>query len=200
MEGEKVKLDSMNIAYRNTNYETPEDARLLAQWYADPAIRHLAVPQRDEKDSHQPETAEQIQAQGCDRSRPLSPTVDLMIVSNGITIGHCTVILDPPHRLTRDESEKVAWFGVTLGDERYRGKGIGSRTMKHLEALSAQHGATCAEAGVFEFNEASLHMCRKLGYKEIGRKENFTYWSGKRWADVRLLKRIELPTERNDIK
>jgi len=102
--------------------------------------------------------------------------------------------------MTRDEREKVAWFGITIGDDRYRGKGIGNRTMRHLEAIFAQLGATCAEAGVFEFNEPSLRMCMNLGYDQIGRKENFTYWNGKFWADVRLLKRLALTSEGNDKK
>lgn len=72
----------MQVSYRDTQYDALVDSRLLAQWYADPTIRHLPVPRRNEKDPHQPETAEQIQAQGQDRSAPFSPAIDLMIVAD----------------------------------------------------------------------------------------------------------------------
>jgi len=113
-----------------------------------------------------------------------------MILHENIAFGHCSVIFDPPHRITKEG--KVAWFSITIGKEQYRAKGIGKQTMRHLEALSLVHGATCVEAGVFEFNEPSLRMCLSLGYEKIGMKENFTYWNGRRWADIRLLKKFKI--------
>ncbi len=176
------------ISYRNTNYENLDDSILLARWYADPAIRHLAVPQRDENSLRNPDTPEKIQAQGRDKVSPFSSAFDLMILCDQQPIGHCSIMFDPPHRLTKEG--KVAWFGMTIGEEEYRAKGIGKKTMKYLEKLAIQQGATHVEAGVFEFNEPSMRMCLASGYKPIGRKENFTYWNGKKWADVRLLKKL----------
>lgn len=178
----------MNITYRNTNYDSLEECRLLAKWYADPAIRHLAVPQKDEASYRNPETAEEIQAR--ERSGPYSSAVDLMILHEYLPIGHCSIQFDPPHRITK--AGKVAWFGITIGEEKYRGKGIGKLTMQYLETLSSGQGATCVEAGVFEFNQHSMRMCLSLGYTEIGRKENFTYWNGKKWADVRFRKLLQV--------
>jgi RimJ/RimL family protein N-acetyltransferase len=178
----------MNPSFRDTDYGTLDDSRLLARWHADPSIRHLVVPQRDEAMTlRAPETAEEIRERRR-RPGPFRAAFDQMIEVNGRPVGHCTLIFDPPHRLTREG--KVAWFGITLGEEEYRAKGLGKKTMLHLERLAALHGADCSEAGIFEFNEASLRMCLALSYEKIGQREGMTYWKGRTWADIRLRKKL----------
>jgi RimJ/RimL family protein N-acetyltransferase len=174
------------ISYRPTNYESIEDCRMLAKWDADPKIRHLAMPQRDEHSLSNPKSAEQIQKE--EREKSNDSMVDLLIMSDEKAIGHCSIQFDPPHRLIK--TGKVAWFGLTIGEESFRYKGIGKRVMRHLEELAILHGANCIEVGVFEFNGPSLKMCLALGYREFGRIEKFTYWQGKYWADIRLLKQL----------
>jgi len=44
------------------------------------------------------------------------------------------------------------------------------------------------ELDVFEFNTQAIKLYRKLGYKEIARIPDFTYWQGKVWQDIRMEK------------
>jgi RimJ/RimL family protein N-acetyltransferase len=46
------------------------------------------------------------------------------------------------------------------------------------------------ELGVFEFNTVAIGLYKKMGYNEIGRIEDFTYWNGKMWQDIRMEKII----------
>jgi len=52
------------------------------------------------------------------------------------------------------------------------------------------HGLKRIELGVFEFNENARRLYQKLGYKEIGRIPDFTYWNGKMWPDIRMEKEL----------
>ncbi len=175
------------ITYRNTNYDSPEDCSLMARWYADPAILHLAVPHRDKASYQKVKSAAEIQMEG--KSQAVQEKkIDLIIQEGTNPIGHCTIYFDPGHRLTKEG--KVAWFSVTIGESSYRSKGIGKVVIKHLEELAKDEKATHIEIGVFEFNEPSLRMFRALGYQQIGKIDNFTFWDGKFWADIRLLKLI----------
>lgn len=51
-----------------------------------------------------------------------------------------------------------------------------------------EQGLKRIELGVFEFNQQAQKLYQKLGYKEIGRIDNFTYWQGKMWTDIRMEK------------
>jgi hypothetical protein len=46
------------------------------------------------------------------------------------------------------------------------------------------------ELGVFEFNHAARRLYEKLGYKEIGREYDFTYYDGRMWPDIRMEKEL----------
>ncbi|WP_100402900.1 GNAT family N-acetyltransferase [Bacillus sp. FJAT-42315] len=53
-----------------------------------------------------------------------------------------------------------------------------------------KQGIKRIELGVFEFNKQAQKLYQKLGYKEIGRIENFTYWQGEMWTDIRMEKYV----------
>ncbi|WP_342710115.1 GNAT family protein [Lentibacillus persicus] len=46
------------------------------------------------------------------------------------------------------------------------------------------------ELGVFEFNKPAYKLYQKLGYREIGRIHQFTYWQGSMWSDIRMEKYV----------
>jgi len=79
-----------------------------------------------------------------------------------------------------------AWHGIMLGDVDIRGKGYGfdavMATMRyafeemHLERLDGQ---------MIEYNTLSIHFyCKKLGWKEEGRRRNWYYTKGRYWDQV----------------
>lgn len=182
-----TKTKESDLSYRSVDLNSLEDFKLIAKWDADPSIRHLALPHRDEQSLAKCKTPEQIQ-EDYKKEGPFSPIEKLIILQDGQPIGHCSLILDPPHKLTKDQ--KVGWLGITIGEEKLRSKGLGKRIMAHLEKLSLKHGAKLVEVGVFEFNEAAQKLCRSFGYEEFGKMDRCTYWQGKYWADIRFRKKL----------
>ena len=60
--------------------------------------------------------------------------------------------------------------------------------MEYLEAQVRDQGLKRIELGVFEFNSPAIGLYKKMGYKEIGRIKDFTFYQGEMWADIRMEK------------
>lgn len=101
-------------------------------------------------------------------------------------IGEMNYMVDPPHLFKKEPG--TAWIGITIGESEGRGKGIGYEAIHFLEEQIMNQGLKRIELGVFEFNKQAQKLYKKLGYKEIGRIENFTYWEEQMWTDVRMEK------------
>jgi RimJ/RimL family protein N-acetyltransferase len=101
-------------------------------------------------------------------------------------IGEMNYMVDPSHLYKKESG--TAWIGITIGEPEGRGKGIGYEAIQYLEKEIKKHGLYRVELGVFEFNIQAQKLYRKLGYEEIGRIENFTYWQDKMWKDIRMEK------------
>ena len=67
--------------------------------------------------------------------------------------------------------------------------------MEYLEEQIKLHRLKRIELGVFEFNKPAIRLYEKAGYKEFARIENFTYWQGKMWQDIRMEKYLEKLTQ-----
>jgi RimJ/RimL family protein N-acetyltransferase len=101
-------------------------------------------------------------------------------------IGEMNYTVDPNYLLKKEEG--TAWIGITIGELEGRGKGIGYQAIQFLEEEIKKQGLNRVELGVFEFNTQAQKLYKKLGYHEIGRIENFTYWADKMWFDIRMEK------------
>ena len=101
-------------------------------------------------------------------------------------IGEMNYMIDPGHLYKKETA--TAWIGITIGEAEGRGKGIGYLAIKHLEAQIKKQGLNRIELGVFEFNTQAHNLYQKLGYKEIGRIADFTYWKNQMWSDIRMEK------------
>ena len=99
--------------------------------------------------------------------------------------------VDPEHLLKPVPGS--AWIGITIGEPEARGRGIGREAMRYLEAQITAKGLKRIELGVFEFNAAAIALYRKLGYREFARIEDFTYWQGRLWKDIRMEKYLTSP-------
>ena len=84
-----------------------------------------------------------------------------------------------------------AWIGIDIGEESARGKGIGTQAMQYLEEQIKVQGMHRIELGVFEFNTNAIKLYKKMGFKEIARIPDFTYYQGKMWEDIRMEKRLK---------
>ncbi|WP_077604989.1 GNAT family N-acetyltransferase [Oceanobacillus sojae] len=109
-----------------------------------------------------------------------------LIYDDNHLIGEMNYMIDPKH-LYKKEPE-TAWIGITIGDSKGRGRGIGYEGLQYLEAKIKESGLKRIELGVFEFNIAGQKLYQKLDYKEIGRIKDFTYYQNKMWSDIRMEK------------
>ncbi len=160
---------------------TAQFVEVLNRWENDRELIPLIRPNKSREELERRET---ITLEGV-RER-LTYQQIFQIFVNHEMIGEMNYMVDPPH-LFKQESG-TAWIGITIGEPEGRGKGIGYKAIQHLEEQIYQQGFNRIELGVFEFNTNAQKLYRKLGYEEIGRLEEFTYWQGKMWSDIRMEK------------
>lgn len=113
-----------------------------------------------------------------------------MIVENDKKVGFVTI--DTNFKMSFNESYDTAWISICVGDKKCRGKGIGLKTMKLLEDKVRELGKGKIELGVFEYNTKAINFYEKNGYIAIGKSENFVYYNGNWYSDIRMEKQINL--------
>jgi phosphinothricin acetyltransferase len=121
----------------------------------------------------------------------------------------------PEHRLVVREGDRIlAWAALSPVSSRcvysgvaelslyvaarHRGKGIGSALLKATISSTEKVGRWTLQGGIFPENTPSLHLVRKHGFKEIGRRERIgkmTYGDlAGTWRDVILVERRSIVT------
>jgi RimJ/RimL family protein N-acetyltransferase len=111
-----------------------------------------------------------------------------LIYLNDQLVGEVNYMVDPAHLFKKENG--TAWIGIDIGEASARGKGIGYSAMQYLEEQIKLAGYKRIELGVFEFNINAIKLYQKSGYSEIGRINDFTYWQGRMWQDIRMEKYI----------
>jgi RimJ/RimL family protein N-acetyltransferase len=101
-------------------------------------------------------------------------------------VGEMNYMIDPGHLYKKVEG--TAWLGITIGEPDGRGKGIGFKAISYLENEIKKQGLTRIELGVFEFNRQAYKLYKNMGYQEVARIPDFTYWNGKMHSDIRMEK------------
>ncbi len=171
-----------SLSFRDLS-DSLADARVLTKWANDPEIRYLfRVFPTEESHAHL-YTPEEILAE---KTPSNHRERRLVIEWDGQMVGEMSFGFALPHMI--HQAPDVAWFSIVLGEPEARGRGIGRLAMLHLEQEAQRAGARKVEIGVFEFNARALGLYQSLGYKEIARPPAFTYWNGRKWSDVRMLK------------
>ncbi len=172
----------MQLRFEKLVSPTPEIAAVPHAWTNDPALVHLTRPSRDKADLEKavPVTTSSL-AERIARGLEI-----YLIYAEGQLVGEMNFIVDPPHLLKKESGS--AWLAIGIGEASARGKGIGAQAMQYLEAQIRKQGLVRMELGVFEYNARAIRLYQKLGFREIGRIENFTYWDGKMWTDIRMEK------------
>lgn len=92
----------------------------------------------------------------------------------------------------------TATIGIFIGEEKYRGKGIG----KEVIDLLLDYGFNYLrlhniDLAVFSFNENAIKCYKALGFKEYGRRRECYYLDGK-WHDEILMEMLE--SDYNNVK
>ncbi len=178
----------MNITFTKLIEPTPEIAEVVSKWENDPALIYLTRPNENEEALERREsvTVEHL-------TKRLEHHHIYLIYLNDQLVGEMSYQVDPPHLYKKETG--TAWIGITIGEEIGRGKGIGYHALQYLEEQIKAQGLKRMELGVFEFNTNAIKLYQKLGYQEIGRIDNFTYWQGTMWQDIRMEKYLAIEQE-----
>jgi RimJ/RimL family protein N-acetyltransferase len=174
----------MNISFIKLTQPTLEIAEASNKWENDPALIPFIRPNRTKDDLERLEivTVESL-------ARRLDHDEIYLIYSGGQLVGEMNYQADPKHLYKKESG--TAWIGINIGEESARGKGIGAQAMKYLEKEINARGFQRIELGVFAFNTNAIKLYQKLGYQEIARIEDFTFWQDRFWQDIRMEKYLK---------
>jgi RimJ/RimL family protein N-acetyltransferase len=153
------------------------------KWENDPALVYLMRPNQNQADLEK-----EVYIDLVEFAARIEHQTTYLIYLNDQLIGEMSYQIDPQHLYKKEPG--TAWIGITIGEESARGKGIGPLAMKYLEDEIRSAGYKRIELGVFEFNTRAQKLYQKMGYSEIGRIPNFTFWQDKMWTDIRMEKYI----------
>ena len=171
----------MDIQFTQLTEPTTEYMDALNKWDNDPALVPLIHVNQNQDDLNK-KTQHTLES----LKKRLEYDHTWLIRLGGKLIGEVGYQIDPPHLYKKEPG--TAWIGITIGEEVGRGKGIGFTAIQYLEKQIKGLGLKRVELGVFEFNVNAIKLYKKLGYQEIVRIENFTFWQDKMWQDVRMEK------------
>ncbi|QAS51571.1 GNAT family N-acetyltransferase [Halobacillus litoralis] len=174
----------MNIHFTELKAPDPSIINAFNRWENDPRLVPLTRPNKSNKEI---EGNKLITIDDLTDRLKNHPTY--LIYSDDKLVGEMNYMVDPPHLYKKEPD--TAWIGITIGEEEGRGKGIGYHAIQYLEQQIEQHGLKRIELGVFEFNTQAQKLYQKLGYNEIGRIPEFTYWNQRLWSDIRMEKRFD---------
>ncbi|MCL6574072.1 MAG: GNAT family N-acetyltransferase [Bacillus sp. (in: Bacteria)] len=171
----------MNIHFSKLTEPTSTIVDVFNRWENDPTLVPLTRPNRNKED------IEQQRIMTFDKlTQRLEYIHIFLIYLDDQLIGEMNYMVDPGHLYKKELG--TAWLGITIGEPEGRGKGIGYLAMHYLEEQIKLQGLKRMELGVFEFNNQAQKLYQKLGYQEIGRIKDFTYWEDKMWFDIRMEK------------
>jgi RimJ/RimL family protein N-acetyltransferase len=174
---------ALSLSFTRLTQATTEIVESLNRWENDPALIPLIRPNKTREDLEKREilTLEELE-QRLDHNH-----IYLIYLQNQL-IGEMDYQVDPRHLYKKEIG--TAWIGIVIGEEMGRGRGIGYPAIQYLEQQIKLQGLKRIELGVFEFNTNAIKLYQKLGYKEIARINDFTYWQDKLWQDIRMEKYI----------
>lgn len=74
-------------------------------------------------------------------------------------------------------------------DKKYRGQGIGTSLLNEIIRQSEENGIWTLYCSIIRENAASIAMCKKCGFREIGIREKIAKMSNGIWHDTVLMER-----------
>ena len=172
----------MNITFREVKKDSIDDFILIAKWSNDDSIKHFLIPNftGDDLPYLSPE-----ELYNTALNRP-EPYYQYLILDENIPIGELSIEKYPPQ--LHKKIKNTGWIGITIGEEKYRGHGIGKLAIQFMEDKCRDLKLTRIELGVFAFNHNAVKLYKSMGYKEFGIIKDFTYYQGKWHNDIRMEK------------
>lgn len=178
------KSKEHHLTYRLGDFDSDTDADLLALWYNDGRIRHLAF-QHKSSDSY-----EFIATRHSIRKKMLGmkcPNFRMYFIEcDGISIGQFSIQIQATP--LQKHKEISAWVGLLIGDIRFRGEGLGKEIVIEIERRALEMGACRIELGVYQFNKQALGLYETMGYVEFTIVPKQTWWNGCYWSSIHMEK------------
>ncbi len=172
-----------NIRFIRLENPGPEVLEAFNRWENDPFIISLSRPVRDDRELNAKCTLTLDNL----AKRLINQTIYLIYEKDRL-IGEMNYQADSGPLLKKEPGS--AWISIVIGEEDCRNRGIGYIAMQYLEEHLKSEDIKRIELGVFEFNIRAINLYKKLGYKEIGRIDNFTCRQGKMFQEIRMEKYI----------
>lgn len=171
----------MNLQFEELVVSTPEIAESFNRWENDPALIPLIRPNPDKEAllRREPVTVFKL-------AERLMHDHIYLIRLDGKLVGEMEYQVDPQHLYKKEPG--TAWIGIVIGERSARRKGVGFHAIRFLEDEIKQAGLKRIELGVFEFNTNAIKLYKRMGYNEIARIDDFTFWDDKMWQDIRMEK------------
>ena len=179
-----MKNEELIITFVKVIDPDPEISTTLNQWVNDPLLIPLIRPSRNKE-----ELEEQVLMTTESLKKRLEHIPMYLIYADAQLVGEMNYQIDPDHLFGKKPG--TAWIGIIIGEASARGKGVGTQAMQYLEEQIQSQGLKRIELGVFEFNNKAIKLYKNLGYQEIGRIDDFTYWKGRMWQDIRMEKYLK---------
>ena len=174
----------MGISFEKLVFPTPEIAKTFNKWENDPALSPFIRPNRNRE-----ELEAQVSVTVESLTKRLKDHPIYLIYADGQLVGEMNFQVDPGHLYKKKSG--TAWIGIVIGEASARGKGVGTKAMQYLEKQIQAQGLNRIELGVFEFNINAIKLYKNMGYQEIGCINDFTFWQGRMWQDIRMEKCLE---------
>jgi RimJ/RimL family protein N-acetyltransferase len=174
----------MEITFKKLTNPTGEIVAAFDKWENDPALIPFARMNhtREDLEKRKSVTAETM-------AKRLEDHEIYLIYAGKQLVGEVEYQANPVQLYKKDTS--TAWIGIVIGEGSARGQGVGNLAMNFIERQIRAQGFRRIELGVFEFNTRAIKLYQKLGYREIRRLDNSTYWQDRMWQDIRMEKYLE---------
>ncbi|MGG3912836.1 GNAT family N-acetyltransferase [Rossellomorea vietnamensis] len=171
----------MTLHIKKLTHPNTDILNALNKWDNHPDLIPFIRPNRNREELEQSSNMDMAEL----KDRLESHHIFLIYLENKL-VGEMNYMIDPPHLYKKVKG--TAWLGITIGDPGARGKGIGYESIRYLEKEIKDQGLARIELGVFEFNTQAYELYRQMGYQEIARIPDFTYWNEQMWSDIRMEK------------
>lgn len=170
-----------NLEFRPLDTLNEDVAKRMFAWESDPDYASFCVVCKDPSAPPRYASWQDLQ-----QSVNRSGATRFGIYVNKEFVGEFNFVFDHPALLK--SNPKTAWIGIGIGPRRFRGLGLGIKSLEFLEKEIKQRGGQRIELGVFEFNRPAISLYTKMGYHHFHTIPEFTCFQGKFWADLRFEK------------
>lgn len=168
LEGERIYLSPMTL----------DDVDDYTKWMNDKRVTdNIHSTSRMTSNVSEREWVEDIMKRGGHTFAIISKKDDKLI-------GNCGL-------MRTDYKDGVSTIGIFIGEEDFRGKGLGTEVIDLLLDFGFnQLRLHNINLEVFDFNEPALACYKKVGFKEYGRRHECYYLNGQ-WHDEILMEILE---------